>query len=72
MSDQLSTWTTTDEIEYLNSIGSHAVLGRSPHDRRDLLEGYAEALKYRPRSKYLDFTKLHEKVWELLNDGGIH
>lgn len=66
--DQFSTWTTGDEIEYLNSIGTNGIF--RPERKRELLEGYAAALKYRPKSqKYLDFTKLHEVVYELLNEG---
>lgn len=66
--DQFSTWCMGDELSYLHSLNHH-----NPKRRRELLEGYAEALKYRPKSqKYLDFTKLHEVVYELLNEGAMH
>lgn len=61
--DQFSTWCMSDELGYLESLNHH-----NPKRRREILEGYAAALKYRPRSqKYLDFTKLHERIYELLN-----
>lgn len=66
--NRLSTWSTNDELEYLNTLGTHGNF--RPEQRRNLLEGYAEALKYRPRSmRYLDFSKLHERVYELLDEG---
>lgn len=65
--NRLSTWSTNDEIDYLNSIGTHGNF--RPEQRRELLEGYAEALKYRPRSeKYLDMRRLKFRVEELLSE----
>lgn len=64
-----NSWHTSDELNYLNNIGTHTVLGRSPHDRRELLEGYRDTLMYRPKSeKYLDVKRLRNRVEELLAD----
>lgn len=60
-------WGTADEIEYLNGIGTHTVLGRSTLDRRELLQAYLKVLKFRPRSeRYLDVGRLEQRVQELL------
>lgn len=62
-----ATWHTSDEIIYLESIGTHSILGRSSLTRRELLESYREALKWRPVSeRYLDFKRLRERVEELI------
>lgn len=66
--NRLSTYSTGDEMEYLNAIGTHGNF--RPEQRRDLLEGYLHALKYRPRCGYLDMRRLRLMVEELLADGG--
>lgn len=59
-----STWTTTDEIAYLDNLGTHS---EPPLDRVMLLHGYLTALQLRPRSRYLDFDVLREHAERLLN-----
>lgn len=60
------TWTTADEMEYLDGISTHGNF--RPEQRLELLQGYQEAMKYRPKSeKYLDFGRLRERVQELIN-----
>jgi hypothetical protein len=61
-------WSTADEVEYLEALGTHSVLGRSSLSRVELLQAYQRCLSYRPRSeKYLDFDRLDERVKELIN-----
>jgi hypothetical protein len=65
--DNTSTWTTGDEIEYLNRISTFGAF--RPEDRRRLLLGYQEAVAYRRKSeRYLDMGRIREKLWELLNE----
>lgn len=67
--DNTATWTTADELDYLNDIGTHTVLGRSHMSRRELLESYREALKFRPVSeRFLNFKRLRQRVEALLAD----
>lgn len=64
--DQLSTWSTSDEIDYLNNIGTHGNF--RPEQRLELLQGYRDALKFRPKSeKYLNFRLISRKVQELID-----
>lgn len=56
------TWSTCDEIAYLEEIGTHTVLGRSTLDRRELLQAYLKVLKFRPRSeRYLNISRFGAK-----------
>lgn len=64
-SDRLATWTTVDELDYLDNIGTF-----SAHrlDRLELLRGYQKALGFRVLSeRYLDFRKLERRVRELID-----
>ena len=62
-----STYSTADELDYLNTIGTHGNF--RPEQRLELLRGYQAALSKRPRSaKYLDMAKLRWRVRELLSE----
>lgn len=64
----LSTWSTCDEIAYLEEIGTHTILSRSTLNRRELLQAYLKVLKFRPRSeRYLNVGKLERRVVELID-----
>lgn len=63
-----STWNTSDELLYLDGLGTHT---DKRMDRRELLEAYLKVLPLRPKSeRYLDMDKLRRRVEELLADDG--
>jgi hypothetical protein len=63
--DTRSTWCTSDELEYLQDIGTFSA--RRDIDRTTLLRGYLAALKLRPRSeRYLNIDILRARAEELL------
>lgn len=64
--NQFSTWTTGDELEFINGLGTHS---DKRFNRRKLLEGYRKAMKFRPLSeRYLDFRKIEFRLRELLGE----
>lgn len=65
----LSTWSTSDEIAYLEEIGTHTVLSRAAVPRIELLLNYQRCLRLRPKSeKYLDMKRLSKRVEKMISD----
>lgn len=63
------TWTTDDEIQYLEQIGDSNYKGHPEIAmlRKELLQGYKTALDFRPRSD-LDFDVIRERLRELMEE----
>jgi hypothetical protein len=64
------TWTTSDELFYLQHIGAHGVRPDLAN-RTDLLKGYKKAFGFRPNSEeYLNFELLRKWLIAMIEETG--
>ena len=65
-------WSTPDEINYLNGIGTHTVNRATRTHRIFLLHQYLERLDFRPQSeRFIDFRRVRGHVEDLLRNPSL-